>query len=72
MLVEPLTLTKAFIARDVEMALVNPIAVAAKIDEVASFTSDHIKEISNKMSALADARSWKVLRPKYFDYFNNL
>lgn len=64
-LVKPEAVGKVRIARMVDCAVVSPIKVAEKIDEIASMSSDKIKELSKKSREIAVGWSWENQKPKF-------
>lgn len=58
--------------RDITTHLISPVAIAKKIDEVASWSSEQIGALSDRMNELADEHSWKVLKPQIIHTLNAL
>lgn len=59
-------------SRIIDIALVSPVAIAKKIDEIAAMPSEKIEEYSKLADKLAGDISWEALKPKYLEVLNEL
>ena len=65
-LFKPEIMTKIFIKREMDMAIINPVMLAQKIEEWAGKDIEKESRIANE---LAEKWSWKNLKPKYLEVF---
>lgn len=68
-LFKPEIMTKIFIKREMDMAIINPVKLAKKIEE---WAGKDIEEESKKADRLAEKWSWKNLKDKYLEAFKNV
>ena len=68
-LFEPEALTKIFVKREIEMAIINPVKLAQKISE---WANRDIKKESDKARKIGEQFSWKKLKPKYLEVIKSI
>jgi len=68
-LFKPEIMTKVFIKREMDMAIINPVKLAKKIEE---WAGKDIEKESKKADKLASKWDWKVLKSEYLEVFKNV
>ena len=68
-LFEPETITKTYIKREMDIAIINSVKLAQKIEE---WTDKDIKKESQKANEIAEKLSWEKLKDKYLEVIQNV
>lgn len=71
-LIEPEAIGKVQLARKTDSAVISPLKIAEKIDEIAGMPSEKIIELSKRSRAIAEGWSWKEQKGKFIIAIQNL
>lgn len=72
LLVKPDAIARVQLARVIDSAVLSPLKIAEKIDEIANMSPEKIKEISGRMRKVAEGWSWDIQKLKFIETIENI